>query len=51
MRTLLAFIGGGLAFLAALAIFSRIVTLPNAPTRLRQGGDALTRLFNGSFGY
>jgi hypothetical protein len=45
------FIVGAVTLLAALAAFSRIVTMPQAPQYIKNGATALTKLFNGAFGY
>lgn len=38
------------AFLAGVAIFSRIVSDKDAPSTIKNGAGALARLFNGAFG-
>lgn len=46
-----AWLVGAASLLAGLAVFSRIATLPQAPEYIKTGSDALTKLFNGAFGY
>jgi len=45
------FIVGAVTLLAALAAFSRIATMPQAPQYIKNGATALANLFNGAFGY
>lgn len=40
-----------ITLLAVVAAFSRIVTMPNAPQYIKDAATALSRLFNGAFGY
>lgn len=42
---------GAIGFLAALAAFSRVATMPQAPQYIKDGATALGKLFNGAFGY
>lgn len=44
-------LGGALLLLSALAAFSRIATMPESPALIKNGANALAKLFNGAFGY
>lgn len=51
MKHLWAWFLGAVSLLAALAAFSRIATMPEAPQYIKNGANALAKLFNGAFGY
>lgn len=48
---IVAWLTGAITLLVVLAAFSRIVMMPQAPQYVTNGANALTRLFNGAFGY
>lgn len=51
MKHIWAWLVGALALMAALAAFSRIVSMPQAPDYIKNGAKALAKLFNGAFGF
>lgn len=44
-----AYLAGIITFLAVLAAFSRIVTMPESPKLVSDAGNALSNLFQGVF--
>lgn len=49
MKQAAGWFAAAITFLAAIAIFSRLVTMKNGPKILSSGASALSRLFNGAF--
>lgn len=49
MKTAAKWFTGAISFLAALAIFSRLVTMPKGPQTIKAGADTLVHFFNGAF--
>lgn len=51
MRSVWAWIVGAITLMAVLAAFSRFVQMKESPKYIEDAAKALTKLFNGAFGY